>query len=214
MKSVLLVLLLCGSASGEVIRMAEYSRSLIRSDGFTFGRGRWERTWTGIRDGMEHRSFFAFDLSGVSYRIVSATFDIETTFFESPDASETLQLRHMHSAPGPRATHEGIGYFADAGDGAIYGSRDFSPADDFMTRNITLNAEAIAALNAARGGFFQLGAQLTSLSGQTAVREMLFSRFEREPWSGLTLVTGPVPEPSSLVLMLGVVVGLAFLRRR
>ncbi|MFM6198397.1 MAG: hypothetical protein ACKPE1_04490, partial [Dolichospermum sp.] len=53
--------------------------------------------------------------------------------------------------------------YADLGDGAIYGSRDYKNEDDNLIRTIDLNAAAISALTAKSGQAFALGGLLTTL---------------------------------------------------
>ncbi|MFM6283054.1 MAG: Calx-beta domain-containing protein, partial [Dolichospermum sp.] len=79
--------------------------------------------------------------------------------------SETYELRDVTTAV-PTLTAGGSGktaIYADLGDGATYGSRTYTNADDNQFRTIDLNGAAISALTAKSGQAFALGGLLTTL---------------------------------------------------
>ncbi|MFM6270759.1 MAG: hypothetical protein ACKPFA_30310, partial [Dolichospermum sp.] len=97
--------------------------------------------------------------------IISAQLRVNTYDYDSPQISETYELRDVTTAV-PTLTAGGSGLtaiYADLGDGAIYGSRTYTNADDNQFRTIDLNAAAISALTAKSGQAFALGGLLTTL---------------------------------------------------
>ncbi|MFO0099721.1 MAG: S8 family serine peptidase, partial [Aphanizomenon sp.] len=118
-----------------------------------------------ISDGKLFRNWFAFNLPTLTQSIVSAQLKVKAFDYSSLDASETYQLQEV-TTPVATLTAGGTGktaIYADLGDGAIYGSRVFTNADDNQYVTINLNAAAISALTAKSGQAFALGGLLTSL---------------------------------------------------
>jgi hypothetical protein len=151
-------------------------------------------------DCLTFRNWFAFDLAGVG-NVTGATLRLYTSNYSSPDATETYTLFDVGT---PVATLRGggaglVGIFNDLGTGATYGSRNYSAADDGLVRDITLNAAAIAAINAALGGEFALAGALTSLSGLEQL-EFVFGDSTGGVGELRQLIL-QVPEPLSIVLL-------------
>jgi subtilisin family serine protease len=120
---------------------------------------------TGESFGTLWRDWFVFNLPTLTAPILSAQLKLNTFEYESLDASETYELREITTAV-PTLTAGGSGLtaiYTDLGDGAIYGSRVYTNADDYQTRTIDLNAAAISALTAKSGQAFALGGLLTTL---------------------------------------------------
>ncbi|WP_044035251.1 Calx-beta domain-containing protein, partial [Microcystis aeruginosa] len=112
-----------------------------------------------------HRNWFTFNLPTLTAPIISAQLNVNTYDFGSEDAIETYELRDVTTAV-PTLTAGGDGktaIYADLGDGAIYGSRNYENGDDYQFRTIELNAAAISALTAKSGQAFALGGLLTTL---------------------------------------------------
>ena len=122
------------------------------------------------------RDYFVFDLSEFSKNIVSATLCLEmpSNGYSSPDPSETYQLNDF--VGDITALSNGVGgvpAFDDLGTGEVYGSRSISAADNGTLVMIDLNEAAVADMNAALGGLFALGGNLTTLNA-TSEREFVF----------------------------------------
>ncbi|ARI80598.1 S8 family serine peptidase [Microcystis aeruginosa] len=118
-----------------------------------------------IADGKLYRNWFTFNLPTLTAPIISAQLRVNTYDYDSPQTTETYQLRDVTTAV-PTLTAGGSGktaIYADLGDGAIYGSRTYTNADDNQFRTIDLNAAAISALTAKSGQAFALGGLLTTL---------------------------------------------------
>ena len=97
--------------------------------------------------------------------IISAQLKVNTYDYYSLQTSETYELRDVTTAV-PTLTAGGSGktaIYADLGDGAIYGSRNYTNGDDNKFSTIELNAAAISALTAKSGQAFALGGLLTTL---------------------------------------------------
>ncbi|MFM6247932.1 MAG: Calx-beta domain-containing protein, partial [Dolichospermum sp.] len=112
-----------------------------------------------------YRNWFTFNLPTLTAPIISAQLKVKNWEYTSNDATETYQLQEV-TTPVPTLTAGGSGLtaiYADLGDGAIYGSRDYSNGDDNGTSTIILNAAAISALTAKSGQAFALGGLLTTL---------------------------------------------------
>lgn len=164
----------------------------------------------GLSSGAEFRSFFNFDLTGVTGQITEAVLSIslDRTRAFSPDPTETFGVFDVTSdIPSLLDGSGGISAFEDLGSGASYGVASVLTDSTSGTVSIALNALALLDLNAAIGGDFALGGALTSLSGGT---ELLFgfSNLGRQQPTRLTLTTTPVfqnqvaiAEPASLTLM-------------
>ncbi|MCL4814892.1 MAG: PEP-CTERM sorting domain-containing protein [Vicinamibacteraceae bacterium] len=168
------------------------------------------------------RSFFVFDLTGVSGQVTAATLnlfnpDISAFLkgYVSPDPSETLAIFDV-TTPVATLTAGGnglVGIFNDLGTGTQFGSIVVSPADNGQTVSIVFNAAGLAAINAALGSTIAFGGALTTL-GAGPADEYVFG-FSTATFAGgdvRRLDLTVVPEPGLAALL---AVGLAgALRRR
>ena len=74
------------------------------------------------------------------------------------------------TSPGTLKTVVSDAVFDDLGSGTSYGSQTFSASDSFY--EIDLNAAAVAAVNAAKGGTFAIGMRLTSSIDEEAEKDI------------------------------------------
>jgi hypothetical protein len=111
-------------------------------------------------------NFVKFDLSGVTQEIESAQFVLEfpSDGYDSRSHCRILELHEVTSDPGTFGIREDGGtrpfrlrVFVDLQDGVCYGSRRFYWGAGGTVTTINLNADAVAAINAARGGVFSIG---------------------------------------------------------
>ncbi len=159
----------------------------------------WGNTATGNAaelGGSKFRTIFAFDLSSVSGTITAGTLRLGMELAWTTGGNETLAVWDITS---PQASvlggTGGVATYADAGGGISYGSVSFAPAVP-STITLTLNAAGLAALNAARGGTFILGADLASAGGTTDV--VRFGGYQGHTANQLVLTTATVPAAPSI----------------
>lgn len=215
MKSLLSALVLAAALPAATITVDASASGRYFNSG-TFLTGQYGTGWHSGVPG-EARSFFVFDLSGVTGTITAATLRLATnpsfSTYISPDPSETFTLFDVST---PLATlTSGGGGFADLGTGTTLGSFVATGALGAQA-DISLNAAGLTYLNAAIGGNPALGGAITTLTSG-ASNEIVFNAtdasFTRQML--LTTTTAPtvVPEPSTWLML---TLGLAplLLRRR
>jgi hypothetical protein len=134
-----------------------------------------------------YRNFFRFDLTALSAPVSSAILRIHLGTYNSQDPSETYQV---FDAP--------VLQFAYLGSGTSYGSREIFAAETGIV-DIVLNAAAIADINAALGGLFDVGGAVTSLAASPTTSELLFGNTNQ--FSTRQLILNPVPEPTTMLLV-------------
>jgi hypothetical protein len=165
----------------------------------------------------DFRNFFVFDLAGVTQPIASAKLALSVPGplpipgYVSTDPTENYEL---HDVTTPIATlldgTGGVAAHTDLGSGVVYGSRTMTAADMGSVVEITLNATAISALDAALGGLFAFGGSITTLDDLPNFEQTFAFSSTGETQLRLTLV----PEPSSLLLCLAGIFASLMCRRR
>jgi hypothetical protein len=195
------------AARASVIQIDAVDSGAYQSSGFHLGSN--QNYITG-NFAVENRSFFVFDLTGVSSPITAATLNLFNPGiascclgYVSPDSTETFALMDV-STPVTTlvATGTNPAIFNDLGSGTMFGSYVASAADNGTTISIALNAAGIAALNAALGSTIAFGGVLTTLSPlpNQYVFGFSTSTFVEDDVRRLDLTTTVVPEPASLTL--------------
>jgi hypothetical protein len=159
----------------------------------------------------EYRSFFTFDLSGVSGTVTSAQFNVSLTEDGGGPSPVTLNLvEYLGDISTLDSGGAGLAGFAGLASGPLLGSATLNTSDT-GTLSITLNGTALAAIQAAEGGDFAIGGSLIGIPPN----DYIFGDSIGVPLTTLVLTTSATtPEPSSLLLMISGVVGLAGVARR
>jgi hypothetical protein len=167
----------------------------------------------------DFRSYFSFDLSGVTGTVVSATLQLRRY---DTDPGATLNLFDVNTSASALAQRQVIdnAIYGDLGSGVSYGSFTAGSGNSLDVMSFALNAAARGDINAALGAFFSIGA--TSTGG------VHFSHSNDEPGNSssnftqqLVLETEPsltaTPLPAALPLFatgLGVMGLLGWRRKR
>ena len=179
----------------------------------------------------ELRNFFVFDLSSYAGDpIVGATLRVYspdvcepdcsyTGGYASPDATETYELREVLSpsvlVTAPTVSNTTV--FDDLGDGPVFGSRQVSLADNGTFIEISLNAQGLAAVQAAAGvGDLVLGGLVTSLTSSFGTEEAIFGHTDPQgigPYARELVLVTAVPEPGTATLLALGLIGTAVSRR-
>lgn len=206
---------------GGIVILSPEGRGWIRSNGDANGRNAGNNTITGSTADYigEFRSWFSFDMSGITDAIVAAEFRVDISKYMSSDSSEMFQVVSVEETPGIIGTGSSVAHFNDLGGGTVYGLETFTVADENVLSAISLTSAAIADLNDARGGLFELGGHLTTWSGQILHDGSIFWGSGPSNVTELRLTTSTaIPEPASLLIwgvaVLGVAVAGAARRRR
>jgi hypothetical protein len=165
-------------------------------------------------DDDERRNFLVFDLTALTSEITSASlllYNPDNALpalkgYVSPDPTETYRLHQVDTAIATLTASNvgaaGMQIFDDLGTGTVFGERVVSAADNGTTVAIALNADGIAALNAARGGLFAVGGAISTLGSPGAEYVFGFSVAIGNPdVRQLELETASVPEPTMMVLL-------------
>ena len=160
----------------------------------------------------ERRSFFVFDLTGVTGPITTASIQLQMPVngYISNDPSETFAIfDYLLNPTGLLTSPITAGGFADLGSGTQFGSVNLTPASQGTLVVINLNSAGITAITNALGVKFAVGGAVTTLSGQTANDEAVFG-FTHHPATVQLVLNGnlpatPVP-PSVMLIGVGLVV--------
>lgn len=166
-----------------------------------------------LEESSTFRDYFTFDLTGVTDIVTSATLQL-FTFDVSNESELTLALYDvLTTAAALDTTSEpNLTIFDDLGSGTSYGNFSELTGKENTIIRITLNSDALIAINAARGSSFSIGGAGLTNDGFT---RYIFGDSTTSTDNALILTTA-VPEPSTVLGLfgLGILGGVASIRHR
>jgi len=199
-----------GVSSAGVVTLSADARGWYYESGLSNGRLAENNTFTGFNPfANDVNSWFGFDLSGLSGTVTAAELVLDVAGYSSPDASEVLLLRHVAAPPGQLGTVDSVALFEDLMTGPIFGTRAFGAADAGEMRPILLEAAGVADINAAAGGYWEVGGHISTLSRTGPYESIFWGAYGDPSTTQLRLTT--VPEPATLLVL---AFGLAVVVRR
>jgi len=157
-----------------------------------------------------NRNYVTFDLSELQGTVTSATLEIFHTGYQSSALSETLGFFDVSTAAsellaGDAGANPEL-VFPDLGSGTSYGSVTVTPADEQVFLSISLNASALADIQALIGaGSFSIGGALQTIDGSFGsgnISERLFQGSGTDDPATRLVLDGVtvIPEPSTALL--------------
>jgi hypothetical protein len=169
----------------------------------------------------DFRSFFGFDLSGVTGAITGASITITTTAgIDGSDGAPSVDFglyfytgdyAALVSNAGGLAAFNALGGGVPAGvpNGSSVISLPYSSNPFVVT--VTLDAAAVADLNASEGGDVAFGGALIGAPARAFIWGESGGPFEQDPLTVLTLTTAAAaPEPSTWAMMVLGFAGLGY----
>ncbi|HEY8154507.1 MAG TPA: hypothetical protein VII72_10310 [Myxococcota bacterium] len=169
-----------------------------------------ESYFVGTYSGSVYRNFFTFDLTAlpVASSVVSATLRL-SRWSSGPDNEMVETLEFLDVSTDPTTLNGGsddpnAAVFADLGLGTSYGEFSIQGAGTWSdVLGFALDADALADIESAAGGFFSIGGVLNSQSGD----DYLFAA----SGGGIQQLVVVIPEPATGTMLL---TGLVVLRLR
>lgn len=208
-------LALAGPAAAlTTVSIDSFDAGWYRSDGYHSTAN--TNIITGSISGRTYNNFFAFDLSGISGNVVSATLEIVAgngRFLNSAGNANYYVHQVTTSAATIVGGTGGVAAFNDLADGTLFGqTRVSTPGRSLGTMpsvTVTLS-NALADLNAAKGSQIVFG-------GSTDANPYLWGYSSGAGAARVTLTLDPlvtVPLPAPLFLLLAALGGTALASRR
>ncbi|WP_428149174.1 IPTL-CTERM sorting domain-containing protein [Brevundimonas sp.] len=176
---------------------------VVRSDGLSYNGGggaagadHFTGFSVGSNPGIEGRGYFIFTIP-VGQTVTGATLELNGAIVDNAPAAFTIHPVTA-SAATVSAPHSadaaGIAVFTDLGDGAAYGGGTYTA--NGQTLQFTLNASAIAAINAAQGGTFIVGFKKT-VDATPGAQDGIFAGSQNSLPRNLILTrAAPAPVPT------------------
>lgn len=160
--------------------------------GWYAGNGTHSSSNTNYIVGYEnnYRAFFGFDVTGLQGRVQSASLQLFTYDVSSPQGSETIQLFDVTTAASTVfAGGTNAAVWNDLGSGTLYGSATVSGSQDNTLINVSLNSNAVSAINAS-GQYFLIGVSNATQNANSAGEYLFgFSGFTSSNALQLTVTT-------------------------
>lgn len=199
----------------------------MENQGWWDGRGTHnpanDNYFTGKLAGVEYRSFFSFNLTGLAGKVITG---LELQLRRYDQSGTGTVTFHDVSTPTSvlYTTGPNLGVFDDLGSGNSYGSAVLDAGARTDVLGFVLNAQAVADANAALSGFFSIGATFSgdgyfgarsgyelsgTIFGNTQSVQRLVVTYEDAPPP-----PPAIPLPASLPLLAAGLAGLVALRRK
>ena len=191
---------LTAPAVAGVASIPALDRGWIRSNGQTNTDGNYI---TGSAEGVEYRSWFVFEIPlGAAYQVTSAALRLDSALIASvtPWNPEPISFGAVST---PIATLLGRGggasVFQDLAAGTPFGQRGYrDELDRNQIRDVPLNSDAVAAINAVLGGQIAIGGHAPDI--WWPFNEYAFGATTHQFFVHIVLEYAPIPAPASLAL--------------
>ena len=167
--------------------------------------GTYVAGWEGLLPD-EYRSYFAFNLAGLSGIIDSATLSLYVSGYQSQDSSETLGIFDVSTLIPD--LESGTFAYADLGTGVLFGSAAISLSNIGTRITIDFNADGVAALNAGQNEIAFGGAITTLANTFDFSNELVYGPGALGDFPPYLIVGSKVPEPATVYLLLTVLAGV------
>jgi len=198
-----------GAHAVSVVSVNSYDNGWYKSNGTHIASN--TNIISGSSGWSSYRNFFAFDLSGISGKVVSATLSIAggNGKYSNSGGSTTFSVYDVSTNTASLTNGTGgTGAYSDLGSGSLFGSTSVSTpgwSGTMPTVTVAL-ANAIGNINSALGNQFALGG--TTSGGY------LWGFSSGAQAATLSLTVAAVPVPAALPLMLLALGGMGVVARR
>jgi len=213
----LVTFMLMLSSNSHAVLINAYDRGFYSDEGehFSWNTNYSAGSWTGVPFSSRWVNFFAFDLTGLSGTVTSATFYLDAALTDNGTYDSTSGIYDLYdvdtsiSALLADSTTD-VSIYTDLGSGTNYGSLNVSTSDNYQVLGITLNSSALADITSNLGGDFAIGGDISNnfrIGGLSQTQSYT-------PRLSLEFDHVEVPEPSTFALLSLGLAGICWTRRK